>query len=145
MDYQVPQFVDVEDKIFGPLTFKQFVYLAGGIGIVVGCLLYLPLFIGVLLAIPAAGFAGALAFYKMNGKPFIDILESGFNFFLSKRLYLWKKEKHSVEELAVLQAKQAAGEAQATTLVRTSLPLTTGKLHDLALSLDIKRGETGEE
>jgi hypothetical protein len=145
MDYQVPQFVDVEDKIFGPLTFKQFVYLAGGIGIVVGCLLYLPLFIGVLLAIPAAGLAGALAFYKMNGKPFIDILESGFNFFLSKRLYLWKKEKHSVEELAVLQAKQAAGEAEASTPARTSLPLTTGKLHDLALSLDIKRGETGEE
>ena len=27
MQYQVPQFIEVEDKIFGPLTFKQFLYI----------------------------------------------------------------------------------------------------------------------
>ena len=30
MQYQVPQFIEVEDKIFGPLTFKQLVYVVGG-------------------------------------------------------------------------------------------------------------------
>lgn len=148
MDYQVPQFVDVEDKIFGPLTFKQFIYLAGGVGLVVGLILYLPPFLGILLSIPVAGLAGALAFYKMNGKPFIEILESGFNFYIGRRLYLWKKEKHTVAELATIQAKQAAGEAVQTAgpaTSRTSLPLTEGKLRDLALSLDIKKGESGEE
>lgn len=148
MDYQVPQFVDVEDRIFGPLTFKQFIYLAGGVGLVVGLILYLPLFLGVLLSIPVAGLAGALAFYKMNGKPFIEIMESGFNFYVGKRLYLWKKEKHTVEELAVIQAKQAAGEAVQTANpanARGSLPLAQGKLRDLALSLDIKRGGEAED
>ena len=33
MQFQVPQFIEVEDKIFGPLTFKQFVYVAGGAGL----------------------------------------------------------------------------------------------------------------
>ncbi|TSC80302.1 MAG: hypothetical protein G01um101429_152 [Parcubacteria group bacterium Gr01-1014_29] len=30
--FQVPQFIEVEDKIFGPLTTKQFFYLLGGGG-----------------------------------------------------------------------------------------------------------------
>jgi hypothetical protein len=29
MQFRVPQFIDIEDKLFGPLTFKQFIYLAG--------------------------------------------------------------------------------------------------------------------
>ncbi|TSC61742.1 MAG: SsrA-binding protein, partial [Parcubacteria group bacterium Athens0416_74] len=32
MQFQVPQFIEVEDKIVGPLTFKQFVFIAGGLG-----------------------------------------------------------------------------------------------------------------
>jgi len=28
MQYQVPQFIEVEDRIIGPLTLKQFLYLA---------------------------------------------------------------------------------------------------------------------
>ena len=42
MDYQVPQFIEVEDKLVGPLTFKQFVYLAGGAGICVILFVFLP-------------------------------------------------------------------------------------------------------
>jgi len=45
MQYQVPQFIEIEDKIFGPLTLKQFLYLAGGGGL---CLLFftlLPLYL----------------------------------------------------------------------------------------------------
>ena len=34
MQFKVPQFIDVEDKLFGPVTFKEFVYLAGGAGLI---------------------------------------------------------------------------------------------------------------
>jgi hypothetical protein len=40
MHYQVPQFIEIEDKIFGPLTLKQFIYLAGGVGL---CLIFFSL------------------------------------------------------------------------------------------------------
>ena len=33
MRFEVPQFIEIEDKIFGPFTWKQFVYLAGGVGL----------------------------------------------------------------------------------------------------------------
>ena len=75
MRYQVPQFIEIEDKIIGPLTLKQFVYLAGGAGLsyLVYAVTnpYLPIFIVVALMLPVAAFGVALAFYKINNRPFI--------------------------------------------------------------------------
>lgn len=129
-DYQVPQFIEVEDKIFGPFTLKQFVYVAGGVGLCAILLLYLPFFIGLILAIPVAAFTAALVFYKINNKPFIDILEAGFNFYIGNRLYIWKKEKQKP------QAPQAA--EIAPTPEPQGFTLTQSKLQDLARSLDVQ-------
>ncbi len=92
MRFQVPQFIEMEDKIFGPLTFKQFVYVAGGGGIVVLLFFFLPTFLAILVSIPVGGFAVALAFYEVNKRPFIVIAESAFKHFFKKKLYVWKKE-----------------------------------------------------
>lgn len=131
MEYQVPQFIEVEEKIFGPLSLKQFVYLAGGIGICVVLVLYLPRIIGVALAVPLGIFTFALAFYKINNKPFIEILEAGFNYYLGGRLYLWRREEKRIEDIPVAPPTPA----EAT---REKLGLSQNKLHELAWSLDIK-------
>jgi hypothetical protein len=135
MEYQVPQFIEVEDKIFGPLTLKQFIYLAGGTGLCVILVLEFHA-IGVILAIPAAALALALAFYKVNNKTFIEMLEAGFNYYLGGRLYLWKKD--SAPEI-----KSPAQAAQPVALARENLGLSKGKLRDLAWSLDIKDVQPG--
>lgn len=129
MQYQVPQFIEVEDKIFGPLTLKQFIYVAGGAGLCAIIILYIPMPFSLLLALPIAGFAGALAFYKVNGKAFIEIVEAGFNYFLNGRLFLWKKERNATipEPVAAPVAPAAA-----------SAPLTRKKLEDLAWALDVR-------
>ncbi|HEV7121452.1 MAG TPA: PrgI family protein [Candidatus Paceibacterota bacterium] len=131
MEYQVPQFIEVEDKIFGPLTLRQFVFIAGGIGLCVGLILYLPLIVGIILALPIAALALALAFYKVNNKSFLDMVEAGFNYYTKERLYLWKKEPKS-QTPAIVQAP-----AQVP-IPREKLGLSAGKLKDLAWSLDIK-------
>ena len=65
MEYQVPQFIEVEDKIFGPFTLKQFIYVAGGVGLCAILVLYTPwLFLGIILALPVAALTMALAFYR---------------------------------------------------------------------------------
>jgi hypothetical protein len=132
MEYQVPQFIEVEDKIFGPFTLKQFIYLAGGAGLCAIFLLNLPFFLGVLLAIPVAGLALALAFYKMNGKPFVEILEYGVKYylghFMGKRLYLWKKVKEPVTPAT-------------TPTLAPPIPkegLSRRKLEELAWALDVR-------
>ncbi len=131
MDYQVPQFIEVEDKIFGPLTLKQFIYVAGGIGICAIIILYLPLFLGIILSLPVAALALALAFYKVNGKPFIEVLEAGFNYYVGRRLYLWKKEKPT-------EAPAITKRVDASAAPLPQAGLTRKKLEDLAWSLDVR-------
>ena len=127
MEYQVPQFIEMEDKIFGPFTLKQFIYIAGGIGLCAILFLYIPLPFSLLLILPTAGFAGALAFYRLNGKPFIEIVEAGFNYFLTNRLYLWRKERYVAPTAAAPEAPKAPTQT-----------LSRRKLEELAWSLDVK-------
>lgn len=137
MEYQVPQFIEVEDKIFGPFTLKQFIYVAGGVGMCAIAFFYLPLVIAIVVAIPIAGLAGALAFYKVNNKPFEDILEAGFNYYITgSRLYLWRKEEKTDKAPSALPQNPVPAAP-----VRPALGLDRGKLHDLAWSLDIQDRE----
>ncbi len=91
MQFQVPQFIDFEDKIFGPLSFKQFVYIAGGGGVIVVAYLYLPGFLFLLVALPIGTLAAALAFWQVNSRPFIITLEAAVKFFIQPKLFVWKK------------------------------------------------------
>jgi uncharacterized membrane protein YbaN (DUF454 family) len=136
MEYQVPQFIEVEDKIFGPLSLKQFIYIAGGTGLCVVLVLYLGV-IGFILAIPVAIFTIALAFYKVNNKTFVEMLEAGFNYYVGGRLYLWKKEEAPPQIQQPTDAAVAAQQEQQA-VSREKLNLSQGKLHELAWSLDIK-------
>ena len=132
MRYQVPQFIEVEDKIFGPLTARQFIYLAGGAGIALGALSILPVFFAVALALPFVALSIALAFYQLNGRPFISVLESAFSYLIGKKLYLWSAERKKVPTNVPTIAKAA------TPLVPK---LSESKLRDLSWSLNIKDRE----
>lgn len=132
MQFQVPQFIEIEDKIFGPLTLKQFLYLAGGVGATIALYIYIPIkIVAIIIILPFLAFSIALAFYKINGKPFIDVVQAYFYYILGDKLYLWKKaEKKPISQLADQVQK-------AKSLV--SVPKMSGsKLKDLTWSLDIK-------
>lgn len=139
MEYQVPQFIEVEDKIIGPLTLKQFIYIAGGAGLCVVCFVYLPLIVAILLCVPIVAFSAALGFYKVNGKPFIEMLEAGFTYYTSSKLFLWKQHQAPKQDSAAVAAAKEA-EAAAKTEHRAA-KLTRGKLSELAWSLDTPKDE----
>ncbi|MDO8624331.1 MAG: PrgI family protein [bacterium] len=139
MEYQVPQFIEVEDKIVGTLTLKQFIYLAGGAGLCVLTFFSLPFLLFVVVAPPIAAFALALAFYKMNGKPFVEILEAAFSYYIGAKLFLWRKEakpEAKLDRSAVESPDAPHGGAS-----RGAPKLTSDKLHELAWSLDVKNNE----
>ena len=135
MQYQVPQFIEIEDKIFGPLTLKQFIYLAGGGGL---CLIFftlLPLYLTVLLAIPVVALSAGLAFYEINGRPLIVAMEHAAAYFFGSKLYLWKQRQapaSSDKLLASSSSKLAPSHSQIVP------KLSQSKLRDLAWSLNIK-------
>lgn len=139
MEYQVPQFIEVEDKIIGPLTIKQFIYLAGAAGLCVVFFFYLPFIVAILLGLPVVALGGSLAFYKVNGKPFIEVLEAGFNYYTGAKFFLWK-HKGATEAETQTAAQDAARAAEAKVAAEQAAhatpKLTRGRLSELAWSLD---------
>jgi hypothetical protein len=135
MRFQVPQFIEVEDRIFGPLTFKQFIYLAGGAGMCVVLFVFLPNFLALIISVPIAVFALALAFYKVNDKPFIHLIEAFFNYTLTNKLYIWKKEDKK-------PVAKNANSLPGASIDQVYVPkLSESKLRELTWSLDIKENQ----
>jgi hypothetical protein len=144
MEYQVPQFIEVEAKIIGPLTLKQFIYVAGAGGLCIVFFAYLQIVVALVVSALVVGFAVTLAFYKVNGKPFINVLEAGFNYYTGSKLFLWKHEEPSAEKKSASAAAAAAAEADLK-VPRGTPKLTRGKLSELAWSLDVRSQESEDQ
>jgi len=132
MRFQVPQFIEIEDKIFGPLSLRQFIYLAGsaGITVTIWAIIPLPFFFILIISAPVVALGVALAFYKVNNRPFINILESAFSYMTSNHLYLWEKK----DKKASSSIQEPGGK-----ISPLAVPNISGnKLKDLAWNLDIK-------
>lgn len=128
MQFQVPQFIDIEDKIFGPLTFKQFVYLAGGGGLSFVLYALLPLFIALPLIAGVVALSLALAFYKYNEKPFVFFIESFLRYIVSSRLYIWRKEPKKPDASTAITGTEGL----------LAVPrLSDSRLKEIAWSLDV--------
>ena len=89
--YLVPQYIQMADKIVGPLTLVQFLYvLAGGI-----LCYFFWTFFDKILSIPLSIIVGffflALAFLKINDQPFPKMLVAGVFYILKPRERVWKK------------------------------------------------------
>ncbi len=137
MRFQVPQFIDVEDKIFGPFTFKQFIYLAGGAGSAYALYKLLPIYISIILILPIIGIALALTFYKVNGKPFIEVLQSAAGYYLKSKLFIWKQRK-AEKKKPVVKAPEVHP--------MDKIPrLTESRLSDISWSLDVLDMEEKEK
>lgn len=135
MQFQVPQFVEVEDKIFGPLTATQFIYIVGGFGFAFAMWLLLPLWLAVVIGGPFALLGLGLAFYKVNDRPLINALESGFQYFFRSKLYIWEKKKQkTINPDDIL----LPGETPREDAAQFAPSATANKIKDLAWSLDIK-------
>ena len=128
--FQVPQFINIEDRIIGPLTLKQFLYLAGGAAVVLMSWFLLNPFFFVVVSVPAAIFSGSMAFVKIGGRPFPEMMINGVNFYLKPRLYIWKRTPAKKVEAPKM------GEPTPAQL-KTPI-LSESKLSDLSWSLDIK-------
>ncbi len=89
MQYEVPQFIDVKDKVFGSLTFAQFIFSAGGAGGAYAAVRFLFFPFNYIVALAILGLGLSLAFYEYNGRPFPVMLQAMLSFGMKKKLFLW--------------------------------------------------------
>ena len=132
MRFEVPQFIEIEDKIFGPLTWRQFLYLGGGLGMAVVIFLTLPFILFAIFGIPLALLAGALSFYPINNRPFSFFLEAIINYMTGDRLYLWRSKEEAVYKIT---SKTPHDTAPAIPVVRTK---KTNDISSLARKLELQ-------
>lgn len=130
MRFLVPQFIEVEDQIIGPLTLKQGIYILGGVGLSVALFVRFGFFIAFIFGAPVLGIAFMLAFVKIHGRPFSHTLASAFFFATKNKLYLWKKTPKKMK----LQIDEKQKKENSTS--PEPVAMTQSKLKKLAWTLD---------
>lgn len=157
MRFEVPQFIDVQDKIIAGMTLQQFLFVGGGAGIAIVAYRTLPPLVNLIVAAAGGGAGAALAFAKYNGRPLINTIEALFFYKIvnTSRLYIWQqrtqKKGVAVKDLAaetdktLSQAQQAQAKSSSKKpqkeerkgIINDDGVLTELELKDLAWSLDI--------
>ena len=96
MQFEVPQFIEIGDKIFGPLTWRQFLYVGGGGLMAVVLFLTTPIIVFLIIGLPIGIVAFLLAFYPVNNRPFSHLLEAMWTLLTRSRVYHWQREQEVV-------------------------------------------------
>ena len=136
MQYQVPQFIELEDRIIGPLTLKQFLYLAFA-----GALLFVfwflfKFYIWIIIAIPIAALAAVFAFLKINDRPFVYFFLAFIKYFTKPKLYIFSSASEKIKPETTLPPKPSSA-PQSGASEGEAKKITPSKLKELALNLDI--------
>lgn len=129
MQYKVPQNIDKQDEIVGPLTIVQFSYLA--IAFAMDFLLFksMPRFTSIMLIIPISLIAIGLAFVKVNDKPLIEFLTAMVTFFQKSKVRVW----HKTSDEPILQVKQTIVEKKQASVHKD---FDQAKVSELSHTLD---------
>ena len=127
--FVVPQFIDVEDKIFGPITVRQFIIIlvTGGLVFLFFKIFDFALFI--LTGLPMLGFGFVLAFVKINGQPFHFFLLNFVQTFRRPKLKVWNKELSDGDLRGIIKAPVA----KPPILPPKKAPLESSRLTELSL------------
>jgi len=91
--YKVPQDVEAEDKLIGPFSFRQFIYLiivaiAGFVGFILGQI-FIPL---IIIPLPVMILFGALALPLRKDQPMETYLLAVIRFYLKPKRRMWDPE-----------------------------------------------------
>lgn len=133
MQYSVPQFIDVQDKIIGPLTGTQFLYILGGVGTLFVFWTISPsIQVFLIPAVPTLGLFAALAFAKINGRQFSAFLWSAIQYVIRPKIRLWRREFAVREVRTDLRSGSAAPKKEAIVGQR----VTASRLRQLSHVLD---------
>jgi hypothetical protein len=130
--FVVPQFIDNEDKILGPITVRQFLICLGATLLIFICYRILTFVPFIFATVIIAGVAGVFGFLKINGQPFhlffVNVLQTVSR--PPKRV--WNKEPTDAELRAFIVKPPEAPKIMPKT---KTMPEST-RLRDLALTVN---------
>jgi hypothetical protein len=110
--FQVPQFIDIEDKIIGPISLRQFLILVGTAAIVFLLFKVLQIWLWIIVGGSIGALGMALAFLKINGQNFSRVAVNFLKYMINPRLYVWQRsgEKRNLvkEQPKIIKKEETA-------------------------------------
>ena len=140
--FVVPQFLDVEAKIIGPITARQFLIMLGTL--LIEFLIYrlvLNLFFVIVLGIPVLAIGLAFSFAKVNGQPFHYMVISLIQTMRRPGKRVWDKALSDADLRASLK-KEVVEVAVARP---TKKPLERSRLSELSMVVNTGGVYEGDE
>ncbi|OGY54035.1 MAG: hypothetical protein A3A24_03170 [Candidatus Buchananbacteria bacterium RIFCSPLOWO2_01_FULL_46_12] len=135
--FVVPQFIDVEDKIIGPITVRQFIIIlvGGGFCFIAYKLSDFTLFIFEFVIISVLTFS--VAFIKINGRPIHYFILNIVQTTKRPALRIWRKDFSNAELKEYSKVKKVdlppvivtKNKVRATRLAELSLIVDTGGVY----------------
>ena len=130
----VPQFLDVEDKVFGPITVRQFAEIViGGLMIFI----YYKAFdfsLFILASLFTAFVVVVVAFVKIGGQPFHYFILNFIQTLKNPKFKVWRKDISLSDVLGLAQANMGKKAIVKPKLNRA--PVTSSRLSELSLIVD---------
>lgn len=106
MQFQVPQFIETEDKIVGPLSLRQFIYIAVAGGMCFILFFAVKTWLWFILTVLLAAISFSLAFLKVNGQPLVKVVMAGARFFWKPQTFVWQPERRTERKEADSQPEK---------------------------------------
>jgi len=128
--FVVPQFLDVEAKIIGPITARQFLIMLGTL--LLDFLIYrvfLNVFVVIALGVPVLALGIAFSFAKVNGQPFHYMVLSVIQTLRRPARRVWDKSL-SDADLRVYLKKEVVAITAPKTIKK---PLERSRLAELSM------------
>ncbi len=132
--FVVPQFIEVEDKIFGPITTRQFIILLVAGVTIFAAFKYADIALFAVIAFFVGGGAIAFAFVKVNGQVFHYFLLNIIQTMKKPSLRIWNKQ-YTKKELEQLRKQD-----EPTEFTEQMQKKTVRKQHIRDLSLVVNTG-----
>ncbi|MBU2235905.1 PrgI family protein [Patescibacteria group bacterium] len=131
MRFVVPQFIEVEDKIIGPVSVRQFVIFLVAFAIIFILYNIMSFIMFLFAGIFVFGLAGVTAFARVNGQP--------FHYFVLNILYTIRKPKLKVWNKEIVHDRSAKSHKKFIKTAVVAPPkkmATSSKLTRLSLVVD---------
>lgn len=135
--FNIPQFLDTEDKVVGPFTVKQLGWMAAAAGTLFLLYILLSKTAMIILAIPVLAIFGGLAFYKPEGRTLTSYVASVVFFFLHPKMYIWKRLPDEIRAIKKSAPQKSAGSLE-------KKQLTADKIREISQLLDKGSGINSE-
>jgi hypothetical protein len=139
MLFNVPQFIDVEDKVAGPLTAKQLFWMFGMGATLFVLYVFLERTVFFIVAVPTVALFCAFAFWKPYNMPLLFMVYSGILFLFRPKVYTWQRSPDPIQRTPKREVKKEKTEEK---------KLTASNIAALAQTLDsdgMKRNEQIEK